>query len=260
MRRLLFIFLWTLGLAGSAASEPPPPAAVSPELEGLPAPLAAALQKLLVDQDHWAYTQTTQLFDRHGRPEDGLQVERYDPSQPDDAQWTLLQRKGRPPTEREVRAWKRKKEKEMRRREEKSLGEVLDFARATVIREEGPAAVYEVPLKPSASRRFPAEKFVAYLSVNRERLHLERFGLKARESFRMVGVAKVEKVEIDAQFATVDPQYAPQPQLIQASGTGRVLFFRVGASAEIKWSDFKRVTPYNDRFVVELGELKVLDF
>lgn len=260
MRRFFFIFLWASALAGATPADPSPATAVSPELEGLPAPLAAALQKLMVDDGHWAYTQTTQVFDRAGRPEEGPQVERFDPSQPEEEQWTLLQRKGRPPTDREVRAWKRKKEKELRRREEKSLGEVLDFARATVIRKEGPADVYEVPLKPSASRRFPAEKFVAYLTVNRERLQLERFGLRARESFRMVGVAKVEKVEIDAQFATVDPQYAPQPQVIQASGAGRVLFFRVGASAEIKWTDFKRVTPYNDRFVVELGELKVLDF
>jgi len=261
MRRLYLVLLWAFaGVAAVAAADPVAPAAMAPELEGVPAPLAAALQKLMTDEGRWAYTQTTQVYDRAGRPEEGPDVERYDPSQPDDEQWTLLQRKGRAPTDREVRAWKRKKEKEMRRREEKSLGEVLDFVRATVQREEGPLVVYEVPLKPSASRRFPAEKFVAYLTVNRERLELARFGLKAREAFRMVGVAKVEKVEIDAQFAAVDPQYAPQPQLIHASGTGRVLFFRVGASAEVRWSDFKRVTPYQDRFVVELGELKVLDF
>lgn len=257
MRRFLCLSLWVVAVTIATAN---PPAAVSPELEGVPAPLAVALQKLMADEGHWAYTQTTQVFDRAGRPEEGPQVERYDPSQPDDAQWTLLQRKGRTPTDREVRAWKRKKEKEIRRREEKSLGEVLDFGRAAVQREEGPTIVYEVPLKASASRRFPAEKFVAYLAVNRDRGELERFGLKAREAFRMVGVAKIEKVEIDAQFATVDPQYAAQPQVIHASGTGRVLFFRVGASAAITWSDFKRVTPYNDRFVVELGELKVLDF
>ena len=34
----------------------------------------------------------------------------------------------------------------------------------------------------------------------------------------------------------------------------------LGGSAHVTWTDFKRVTPYNDRFVVELGELKVLDF
>ena len=68
MRRLFFILLWVSALAGATPADPPPPAAVSPELEGLPAPLAAALHKLMVDDDHWAYTQTTQVYDRKGRP------------------------------------------------------------------------------------------------------------------------------------------------------------------------------------------------
>lgn len=229
-------------------------------MEGLPVPLATALRKLMADEGHWAYTQTTQVFDRDGQPEGGRQIERYDPSQPEDEQWTLLLRKGETPTDRQVRSWRRKKEKEMRRREEKPLGEVLDIARAQVASENGQEIVYEIPLKKSASRRFPAEKFVVFMTVNRARQQLEHFGLKTRGSFRMVGVAKVEQVEIEAKFATVDEKYSPQPSVIAASGTGKVLFFRVGGSAEIKWTDFKRVTPYNDRFVVELGELKVLDF
>jgi hypothetical protein len=62
------------------------------------------------------------------------------------------------------------------------------------------------------------------------------------------------------EFAKVEAPYAAQPSVITASGTGKILFFRVGGSAHVTWTDFKRVTPYNDRFVVELGELKVLDF
>lgn len=245
--------------ASVLAAEQPQPV-VSPELEGLPVPLAIALQQLMKDEGHWAFTQTTQIFDRDGQPEGGLQVERYDPSQPEEEQWTLLLRKGEPPTERQVRSWRRKKAKEMRRREEKTLGEVLDFNRAQVTREDAQAFVYEIPLKQSASRRFPAEKFVAFMTVDRAGQQLAHFSLKARESFRMVGVAKVEKIEIEAEFAKVEAPYAAQPSVITASGTGKILFFRVGGSAHVTWTDFKRVTPYNDRFVVELGELKVLDF
>ena len=42
-----------------------------------------------------------------------------------------------------------------------------DFSRAQVTRENGQELVYEVPLKKSASRRFPAEKFVAFMTVDR---------------------------------------------------------------------------------------------
>jgi len=231
-----------------------------PGLRGeVPAPLKAALQKLMADDGRWAYTQTVKKYDRKGQP-DGVQVERFDPSQPEEEQWTLLLRDGRPVTDREQRAFQRKKEREMRRREEKSLGEVIDFDRAQAVTSTAEAIVYEVPLQKGASRRFPEEKFTVFMTVQPERETLEHFALRAREAFRMVGVARIEKVEIDARFQSVDPAHVPQPAVITASGAGRVLFFRVGGSAEITWTDFKRVTPYNDRFVVEFGELKVLDF
>lgn len=245
MRLLIYIFCVGLGLPGLRA--------------GVPAPLEAALQKLMADEGHWAYTQTTQTFDRKGRPEE-LRVERHDPSRPDEEQWMLLARNGKPPTDREVRAFRRRKEKEMRRREGKSLGEVIAFERAQPVRETEREIVYEVPLQPEASRRFPAEKFTVFMTVDRARQTLEHFALRAREPFRMAGVAKIDRVEIEARLETVLPEHAPQPSVITATGTGRVLFFPVGGSAEIKWTDFQRVTPYNDRFVVELGELKVLDF
>lgn len=225
----------------------------------MPAPLEAALQKLMADDGRWAYTQTVKKFDRRGRP-DGLQVERFDPSQPEEDQWTLLERDGRPVAEREQRAFRRKKDREMRRREEKSLGEVIDFERAAVVQADEAAVVYEVPLVPGASRRFPEEKFTVFMTVHPERQTLEHFALKAREAFRMVGVAKIDRVEIDVSFAVVDPAHPPQPAVIAASGAGRVLFFPVGGAAEITWTDFKRVKPWKDRFVVEFGELKVLDF
>lgn len=247
--------LWVFLLSAAAGET-----AADPVLAEPPAPLAAALQKLMADEGHWAYTQTTQILDRDGRAKKGLKIERYDPSQPEDEQWTLLQWKGQPPGEREMRAWKRQKQKEMRRREEKSLGDIMDLNRAQAVRETGDAIVYEVPLMKGASRRLPAEKFVVRMTVSQDREALVNFELHARESFRLAGVARVDRVEIAAQFAMVDERYVPQPRVISASGSGKVLFFRVGGGAEIEWSDFRRVKPYKDRFVVELGELKVLEF
>ncbi len=225
----------------------------------VPAPLAAALKKLVADDGRWAYTQTVNKFDRKGRP-DGVQVERFDPSLPEEEQWRLLSRDGRPVTDQAQRTFQRKKDREMRRREEKSLGEVIDFERAQAVTTTAEEIVYEVPLQKDASRRFPEEKFTVFMTVQPERETLEHFVLRAREAFRMVGVARIDKVEIDARFQSVEAAFVPQPSVITASGAGRVLFFRVGGSAEITWTDFKRVKPYKDRFVVEFGELKVLDF
>lgn len=225
-----------------------------------PALLATALHKLQAEENRWAFTQTTQTYDRTGAPDGGVMVEKFDPSQPPDQQWTLVLRDGKPPTERQLRTWRKKRDKETRRRQEKSLGQVIDFAQAKAVREEARAVVYEVPLQKEASRRFPSEKFVVFMTVDRAAEALEQVALRTRGSFRMIGVAKVEQVELDVDLRPIDPAYAPQPTRLKVSGSGKVLFVRVGGSAEITLTDHRRVKPYDERFAVEVGELRVLDF
>ncbi|MCB1104016.1 MAG: hypothetical protein H7A44_00810 [Opitutaceae bacterium] len=246
MRILLVSLILSLNSAFAAAA--------------VPALLEEALQKLQADENHWAYTQTTQVYDRKGEVDGGVTVERFDPSLPYDQQWTLLQQDGREPTAREERSWRKRKDREMKRREEKSLGEIMDLERAREVERYAGQVVFEVPLQPGASRRLPAEKFAVLMAVDEASATLSEFMLKTTDSFRALGVAKVDRIEIKADFATVDPQYVPQPRRIFASGAGRLLFFRVGGSAEITWTDFKRVKPYEDRFEVQIGELKVFGF
>lgn len=39
-----------------------------------------------------------------------------------------------------------------------------------------------------------------------------------------------------------------------------MLFVPVGGRMEIRRTDFKRVTPYDERFQVQIGPLKAIDF
>lgn len=229
-------------------------------LAAMPPLLEVAVHKLQVDEDHWAFTQTTQEFDGEGVPKDGPTVERYDPSRPYAEQWQLRQWRGHEPTDRERRVWRRRKEKEVRRREEKTLGEVMDFDRARAVRDTPDEVVFEVPLRRGESSRLPADKFVVHLLVNRHRETLQSFKLANRERFRALGVARIDRIEIMAEFATIDERYAPQPYHIRARGTGRLFFFKVGGGVEVHWSDFQRVKPYRDRFEVKIGELKAFGF
>jgi hypothetical protein len=229
-----------------------------------PAPLQAALDKLIADTDRWAYTQEIQEFDRSGRPEEGLTRERYDPSQPEGSQWSLLLYRGRVPTSEERSSWERRKRREERRRD-RPLGEILDFPRATLREESAEAWSYLVPIKPRASRRLPAEKFTVQIDVSRARTEIARVRVWTNESFRLTGltglVAKVDDVQIDARFAVVDAAFPAQPATVQAAGSGRIAWlFPVGGKAEITWGAFARVKPYRDRFNVEIGEVKALDF
>ena len=221
--------------------------------------LDTAFQKLLADEDHWAYTQIIRRSYKVKRET----VERFDPSKPDDQQWTLVQFDGKAPTEPQLKSWQKRKQKEVRRREEKSLGDLINLSDAKLYGETGDIATYEVPLQKDEKNRFPPEKFLVLMSVDKKRQELEHVNVTLRQSqsFRMKGVANVDSVAIEAAFKTIDEKYAPQPTCITASGSGKVLgLFKVGQSAEITWTDHRRVKPYKDRFDVKLGDLKALDF
>jgi len=230
----------------------------------IPPALEAAVQKLIADIDRWAYTQEVREFDKNGKAVPGPTLERYDPSKPEDEQWTLRLYRGQIPTASDVRSWKRQKSREARRRE-RPLGEIIDFDRA-VLSEEGEGAwVYRVPIKPGASRRLPEDKFYVLMRVDQIRHELTRVTVRTTESFRLSGVAglaaKVDQVEIDAHFAVIDEQYAAQPAQISAAGSGRIAWvFRVGGRAEVAWTEMVRVKPYRDRFDVQIGDVKALDF
>jgi hypothetical protein len=230
----------------------------------VPAPLDQAVKKLVADTDRWAYSQEVREFDKNGKSDGGPTRERYDPSKPEDEQWTLQLYRGRIPTEADVRAWQRQKRREAKRRD-RPLGEIIDFERAVLTEETELGWVYRLPIKPGASRRLPSDKFFVLMSVGKARMELENVSVRTTESFRLNGLAglaaKVEGVEVDARFAVVDDAYAAQPSVITASGSARVAWvFRVGGRAEVVWTEFQRVKPYRDRYDVQIGDVKALDF
>ena len=226
-----------------------------------PALLHDAIQKLIADDDHWAYTQSTQRFDRRGKPEGGLTVERYDPSQPTERQWQLLQFRGHAPTEWELTSWQSQKEKTMKHHGEKTLGDVLDLDHAGLASETAAVATFLVPIMKDASKRFPADKLEVFMLVDKTQRALASFSLRPKAPFRIAGVMKVESGEVDGRLEVVQAQYAPTLVWARGSGAARILgFIPYGMGAEVNYTAFRRVSPYNDRFEVKIGDIKALNF
>lgn len=230
----------------------------------MPAPVETAVGKLIADTDHWAYTQATRTYNLKGKVEEGPTLERFDPSKPDEDQWTLRLYKGRIPNDSDRKAWKKRKAREQRRRE-RSLGEIIDFERAALASENDGVWNYRVPIKPGASRRLPSEKFFVLLQISKARAEIERVSVRTEEKFRLSGVSglamRLDRAEFDAEFHVVDPQYAAQPKVITAEGAVRIAWlFRAGGRAEVTWGDFQRVKPFRDRYDVKVGDVKALDF
>lgn len=221
--------------------------------------LSQAIQKLMADDDHWAYTRTTQKFDKEGKPKGGQTIERYDPSQPFAQQWTLLQYQGHSPTEANSTAWRAKKEKETKFREGKTLADYLDLDHATVVQETDTSATFLVPLVKEAIKRLPADKVEIFIAVDKGRGAMTGYWAQPRQPFRVAGVLKLVSGRIDGRLEVIQEKYAPVLTYWRADGSLRALgLIKFGLGEERRFSDFKRVKPYNERFDVKIGDLKAL--
>jgi hypothetical protein len=185
-------------------------------------------------------------------------VVRYDPSQPYDVQWTPLKVDGKEPTERQIK--KLREEHTKRRQSRRTLGELLDLAQATVVEETAATVTYEVPLVKSDNMRLPPDKFRVTARVNREQQAFENVAVRLREAFRLMMVLKLNAGEGDMDFTSIDPKYAPPITALRANGEGSILFVPVGGNYSSTRTDFKRVTPYSERFKVKLAPMKFLDY
>jgi len=284
MRSRLALLL-TLGLlpVARAADEPDPAAPSSGVVEdafdpfrGTATPLADALRQYARDAARWAFTQLFTEYRRDGSVERSW-VARFDPSQHYDEQWTLLERDGRAEvTDSQQRSFRRQRLK--RERNQRSFGEVLDLRQAVLLAappprrtaaaatpgEEAPPAdelVYEVPLLPLPDSRFPPEKFQVLVRVAREGHRLRTIEARLRDNFR-VGLLLVNVKEGDAvlDFAEVRPDSGPALAAIAAGGSVSVVLVPISRRYAVARSDFRRVTPYDERFGVKLGPLKTIDF
>lgn len=254
MRRLLFLLL---GLAASLAAQPAADEDPMDPLAGSPEPLAAAIRAYGRDAGRWAYTQQIIQYDRKGRVEQE-QVARFDPSQHYDVQWTLLKQNGKEPTESQAKKFRKERTKMSRNR--RTLGELLVLKEAKLVQESGDELVYEVPLKKDDNNRLPPEKFEVLVTLNRGAQTLRAIDVQLKKSWRVVGVVNVKSGEAHLGFETVKPEHGPTVTSIIGEGRATILLVPVGAKGEVKRSDFKRVTPYDERFNVKIGPLKTIDF
>lgn len=204
-----------------------------------PSLLAAAMEKLVQEDDRWAYTQVMRRTDRNNG---GDTVARFDPSKPAGEQWELLKLKGRTPSEAEADRWCRRRGREVSQTDGRALADLLDLEHA-VVADESPTRVrFEVPLKKNTIARVPTENFVAYAEIDRSEQCLQRFSVVLRQAVRLIGgMAEIQSAQGEVIFNAVDQSDTTRPTRIIASGTGQALFKKVNRSAEVIYTDQRRV-------------------
>lgn len=252
MRRFV-TWLLLLGLAGRITAQGPE----ADLLAGAPAPLAEALRAFAQERDRWAYTERVVTTGRRGEVRESRLV-RHDPSRAPEDRWTLLEEDGKAPSERAQRKFRR----EMAGAESKRirLGAYLQVDRAVLRQETADAVVYEVPLRKENNDRLPPEKFQVLVTLRPAPARLAAIDIILREPMRVAVVAKVRAGGAGIRFAAVSPEHGPVVRSLRGQGEATVFFVKVGGAFTVERTDFRRVTPFDERFQVKMSDLDYLDF
>jgi len=229
------------------------------------------------NQGRWAYTQKQVvggLTAKLGRET----ILRVDPSRTYTEQFTPLAIEGEPPTPRNLEEFRGIGERLARRRlrEERGSGEhsgdelrirlnfqtvTPDLAHATILAQDASSVTYEVPLRTDGSGAGSAfDLFQVTARVNRQRREFEHATFRQRAPMRAALVASVSDAEIDCEFTPVDPNFPAVITRETQRATVRVLFVKRALSFQMERSDFRRVTPYDERFGVKVGQIRTIQF
>lgn len=227
--------------------------------------LNEALEKTARDLRRWAYTETRVVRDEKGKVKSETIV-RHDPSKPYAEQWTPIRINQRTPSERDfehyrkrgLRAEKAAANPAADRR--KSLGELIELWQSRVVAETPEQLVFEVPLKKEGNDRFPPEKFEVLVRIGKAERALEHIAVRLRGSFRAKLVVKVKSGEGALQFGIVDPKHPPTLLAVQGDASASVLFVSIGGELALQRTELKHVRPFDERFDVQIGPLKAIDF
>lgn len=258
MHRSRLRSLWLLlpVLAGSLAGQ------VAPEAN---APLLAALASFQQGEGHWAYRQQETQNDRKGQPKLS-RVLQIDPSQPWDRRETLVELNGVSATARAQADYQKEREKERRRAERRGgapvhLRDQLLLDQAVVRQSTADALVFEVPLDPHAQDALPPDKLEVLITVDPTTAQLRHADLRLRAAVRKIGVAKIKALEMSIGFSPAPEAARPAViSVLDAAASASLVFFPVGMSIHVERTDFRWVTPYDDRFEVQVGTATAIDF
>ena len=262
LRRLLTSLFLVAGLPLHASNSVGSRAATGDELTLL----LAVLQKTADDFRRWAYTEHRIFRDDKGKVKSETQL-RYDPSQPYAEQWTPIKINGREPTDRDRAKYRRRGESSApgpkprpMTPERRSLGELIDVRRSSIAEETDTHLVFEIPLLKSGNERFPPEKFQVQARIRKDTQQLENIAVRLRDSIRAKLVVKVKSGGATLDFEPVDARYPAALTTIRGDAEASVLFVSVGGTLELKRTELKHVKPFDERFEVQIGTLKAIDF
>ena len=230
-----------------------------------PLPLENAILAYSADERGWAYDEVVTAYTRKGKVSE-VRITRVDPSLPWDQREQLISTDKGSATERQKKKFQKEREKERRRIElglenRRRLRDRMNFPLAVIDSENDRTREYHVPLLPDEETGFPTEKIRMVVNLDPVDETLQKIDARLTEPVRHKAVAKVKDLHLTIEFTRPLPdEDAVALTKLRGQAAASVLFFPVGGEVQLERSNFRRVTPYDDRFEVQVGPATTLDF
>jgi len=214
---LLFIFFSAAGLRAGP---------LPPEIE-------TALKNFRADgAKGWAFTQTTQARS------DSL-VEHYDPLKPEFIRWTLVQKNGKPPTEKEAREYQEKHTRRSGNDTAPDVTKQLDLSTAERVQDDTERSAYRFHLKAGDKDDTSAQYMTAIFTFHKPDNAVEQVELGNTEPFSPMFGVKIQEARTVISYSLPN---ADRPSLldhITVKVRGRAMLVRsLDEDMSVMYSDY----------------------
>ena len=130
-----------------------------------------------------------------------------------------------------------------------------------MVAEDENGVTYEVPMrKAGGPDEALFDKFQLTARVSKRRPQFERVTIRQRSPTR-AGFGKFSEGLIEIEFGSPDPRFPAVPVKISSQTTNKPLFGKPSTLQDVAVrTDLKHVTPYDERFGVKIGPMRMIEF
>jgi len=188
-----------------------------------------------VSLDGWAYTETT---DTNGV----ITIERFDPSLPENRQWTLIEKDGRAPSSEDLAAYADDRTGEGGNHEGDDLREMVDPEGLELIEETSTYAVYR--FRPQADDEDEDDAKImkhvtGRLKIVKSLPYVESLEIRNSKPFSAALLVKMKEFLTRLTYRPIDDQGHVFPHTVEVKIRGRVLVFKkLREDVSVTYSDY----------------------
>jgi hypothetical protein len=205
-----------------------------------------ALKAMSSTEETWSWVQTTV---EHGRK---TKIERFDPSLPEDEQWTLVESNGRAPTARELGAYRKARANDRRRQEERSakqgekkddFDELIREGSLELIREDLEQVVWRflLPVKDPDMAEF-SHSMKGTLTIGKRHPHWFTIEMGIEKPIKPAPGVHIERMYARLAFRPLSGNGPVMPYETESKFQGRLLLLkRVNEHTVTHYSEYRNV-------------------